>query len=221
MKDKPRLSARWMVFMAVPALFLACFLPGAIGVLLNTPYSRPQPSRFPYPPPGEANTRRTPIPSETRSTLPLSFEVLVKGLEGNDTAELQILPGSEQTASDLQALGVTLPTVSLRNEAGRVSIPAIPVGTYKLVIWAPGAYFREPGGYLFQVTQAGMVNPSGTPLRFRLIPPAAQDLPPCREIPGRGSLSSPGPTGEMPFEEGRILCRAERLIDLSGPPKAP
>jgi hypothetical protein len=111
--------------------------------------------------------------------------------------------------------------MSFRNEAGRMDTAAIPVGTYKLIVFAPDSYFREPQGYLFQLTETGLVNHSGASFHFKLIPPSAQDLPPCRDTMVMGSPPSPDPAGDIPFEEQKIICRAERLIDISSPPKQP
>jgi hypothetical protein len=111
--------------------------------------------------------------------------------------------------------------MSFHNEAGRVDTTAIPIGTYKLIVFAPDSYFREPQGYLFQLTETGIVNYSGVSFHFKLIPPSTQELPPCRDTMVMGSLPSPDPTGDIPFEEQKIICRAERLIDVSSPPKQP
>jgi hypothetical protein len=180
--------------------------------------SQPLPP-VPYPSPEDVTTKPTPTPTEEVITVEVSIAVAVEGLEGNDTVELQIVPDTEKTTSSLQALGVTLPKMSLHNESGKVATTAIPVGTYKLMISAPDTYFREPQGYLFRLTETGIVNRSGTSFHFKLIPPSAQDLPPCRDtmvIP-----SSNNPAGDIPFEEPKIICRAERLIDVSTPPKQP
>jgi hypothetical protein len=147
--------------------------------------------------------------------------VIVDGLEGKDTVELQMIPDTEKTASNLQALGATLAKTSFHNEAGRIATTAIPVGMYKLMIFAPDSYFREPQGYLFQVTETGIVNRSATSFHFKLIPPSAQDLPPCRDAMVIASPSSPNPVGNIPFEEPKVICRAERLIDVSTLPKQP
>jgi hypothetical protein len=181
------------------------------------------PEVIPYPAPDELETVQTPLPAETVLTVSTSIDIIVEGLEENDTVEIQVIPDIEKTASDVQLAEITLPVLSLHNEFQRINLPAIPVGSYKLTISAPASYFREPQGYLFQVQESGIVNRLGSPLYFKLIPASAQDLPPCRDVAATVVYlpSQDEPTGDIPFEEQAITCRAEPIYDLSTPPKLP
>ena len=116
------------------------------------------PEVIPYPAPGDITTVLTPLPAEKVLTVSTSIDIIVEGLEGNDTVEIRIVPDSEKTASDVQTAGITLPVISLHNEFQRISLTAIPVGSYQLTIFAPASYFREPQGYCFQVQESGIVN---------------------------------------------------------------
>lgn len=175
----------------------------------------------PYPAPGYETAIPSPIPIEKVATVEISMDVIIEGLEGRDAVELQMIPDTDKTASSLQTLGVTLPKISLHNESRKVVTATIPVGTYKLMVSAPDSYFREPQGYLFQIVEMGIVNYSGTSFHFKLSPPSDQDLPPCRDTMMIAGPSSPNPTGDVPLKERKIICRAERLIDVSIPPKQP
>lgn len=155
----------------------------------------------PYPAPEDVTTKPISTPTEEVITVEVSITVTVDGLVDSDTVELQIVPDTGKTTSSLQVLGINLPKISFRNEVGRVGTTAIPVGTYKLIVFAPDSYFREPQGYLFQLTETGIVNHSGAFFHFNLIPPSAQDLPPCRDTMVMGSSPSPYPAGDIPFEE--------------------
>ena len=177
------------------------------------------PESNPYPAPNVPASS----PIEDVLTVSTSIDIIVEGLEGNDTVEIQVVPDSETTASDLQLAELTRPIVSLHNEFQRINVPAIPIGSYILTISAPASYFREPQGYLFQVQESGIVNRLGYPLYFKLIPSSAQDLPPCpgADVMETDPLLSIEPTEDMPLEEPQIICRAERIIDLSSTPKLP
>lgn len=156
-------------------------------------------------------------------TVPISLDILISGLEASDTAEIQLAPANEQTASDLQLLDITLPSLRLHNQRRTIKIPAIPVGWYQITLSAAPSYFRDPLGYLFQVQESGIVNRLGFPLPFVLIPESAQDLPPCRNIPTMPAYPLPSvePTGDIPVDESNEICRAEGMIDISSPPKLP
>lgn len=182
----------------------------------SAPYLPPSP----YPAPWN-DTKPTPVPTEKVVSVKVSMDVTIEGLEGIDTVELQMIPDTNKTASSLQTLGVTLPKASFHNESGMITATVIPIGTYKLMVFAPDSYFREPQGFLFQVTETGIVNYAGTTFHFKLIPPSAQDLPPCRDTLTMANPLLPEPAGDVPFEEQKIICKAERLIDVSSPPKQP
>ncbi len=99
-----------------------------------------------------------------------------------------------------------------------MSILEIPDGLYRLIFLAPAGYFRDPAGYLFQVYESEIVRFSDIPFHFQVVLPSEQRLPPCREFEGQ-------PDSELPEEqallESRAVCRAERTIALSIPPKEP
>jgi hypothetical protein len=156
-------------------------------------------------------------------TVPISLDILISGLEANDSAEIQLAPANEQTASDLQLAGITLPSLRLHNQRRTINVPAIPVGWYQLTLSAPPSYFREPLGYLFQVQESGMVNRMGFPLLITLIPESAQDLPPCRNVAAELAYPPPPaePTGDVSVDDSNEICRAESLSDISSPPKLP
>jgi hypothetical protein len=176
---------------------------------------------YPYPAPGDVIVKPSPIPTEKVILVQVSIDVTVEGLENRDSVELQMIADTDKTASKLQTLGINLPKISFQNESKKIATSAIPVGTYKLMVFSPDTYFREPQGYLFQVTETGIVNHTGIPFLFKLIPPSAQDLLPCRDTMVKASPSSSDPVEDIPFEEPKVICRAERLIDVSSPPKQP
>lgn len=156
-------------------------------------------------------------------TVPISLDIIISGLEANDTVEIQLAPANELTTCAVQLTGITLPSLSLHNQIRTINLPAIPVGWYQITLSAPPSYFREPLGYLFQVQENGIVNRRGFPLPFTLIPESAQDLPPCRVVPAMPAYpaSAVDPTGDIPVDELQDICRAEGMIDISSPPKLP
>lgn len=175
----------------------------------------------PYPEPLEVTSYPTTFPTAELITSEISFDVIVEGLEGNDSVELQILPDTSKTTSRLQTLGITLPILSLNNETQRINITTIPVGTYKLIISSPPSYFREPEGYLFQVSESGIVGRLDTPLHFVLIPPSAQDLPPCRDVVLQSDpIVSESESPDIFLKENPV-CQSEYIIDISATPKLP
>ena len=88
---------------------------------------------------------------------------------------------------------------------------------------APALYFRDPAGYLFQVQNGQIVHRPGFVFQFRLVPPSAQALPPCREF--ERSLTSvsevPSRAEAIPQSTQQDVCWAERTVDISSPPKQP
>lgn len=151
----------------------------------------------------------------------LVIEVIVEGLQGEDTAELQLLPDTPETADRLLACGLTLPRQSVRQGIHRIDIPSIPDGSYRLAMTAPPEYFREPQGYLFQVLEARIVRRSDLSFRFRLVPPAAQVLPPCRNLTAQQEPSSSEPASRYSASGSHPACMAEYTLDLSGPSLQP
>jgi len=132
------------------------------------------------------------------------IDVQIEGLDNDDVAQVQLLPDTQETSSTLSFLGITLPQQQVSNGNYQVRVADIPDGSYKLIINAPSEYLRDPGGYLFRVSDKQIVRSPDRILRFRLIPPAFQELPPCRD-----RIS-----GQRP-------CKAEPLVDISAPPKQP
>ena len=144
----------------------------------QTAYPLPEPPftspSIPYPTPEGINNTPIPLPTQGVITVNLDIDVIVEGLVGNDIAELQIMPDTEKTAAALHSLDFDVPTIRLHNESHKISISAIPVGGYKLIVSAPTSYFRAPQGYLFQVSDAGIIGDLDLPLHFKLIPPSDQ-----------------------------------------------
>ncbi len=167
---------------------------------------------IPYPAPEDVIAKPSPSITQEPVIVTLSLLVSVDGLENQDVAELELLPDTEKTSSDIMNFGIQLPRLNIQNESKTIDTIKIPIGAYKLVLSAPESYFREPQGYLFVVTESGVVRSSGLPFHFQLLPPSAQNLPPCRE-----SLFQDGPS-YIPVDpnsvEGKSYCQAERLIDI-------
>lgn len=69
-----------------------------------------------------------------------------------------------------------------------------------------------------------IVRRPGFTFRFRLVPPAEQDLPPCREFE-KGftplALDLAPSAEDILADTQQVVCRAERFIDISAPPKQP
>ena len=131
----------------------------------------------------------------------------------------------EEIAACLTARGVTLPEMAFGNGRHHLRLQEIPDGAYyKLEVQAPPSFFRDPAGYLFQVQDGQIVRRPGFVFRFRLVPPAEQDLPPCREFEKRFTPppSDPAPGArDIPADTQKDACRAEGTVDISAPPKQP
>jgi len=164
----------------------------------------------------------TPQPSCPLSTrwATLATEITVEGLGGDEIAELQLLPDNSVTSLCLSMRGVRLPKDDLRNGLHSITITDVPDGSYKLVIRAPVGYFREPQGYLFQVSDGAIVRHTSRSLQFKLIPLSEQNLPPCRQARPTPSVSTTAATRDAPFKP-QVICKAEPLIDVSSFPKQP
>jgi hypothetical protein len=180
----------------------------------------------PIPIPGQFDSPLPPpisCPSTTKWA-PLLIKVEVEGLEEEHTARLQLLADTSRTAACLSLRGTKLPQRSVRNGSGSITVTEIPDGFYKLTIDAPVTYFRDPAGYLFQVQDGQIVRRPDFVFRFRLVPPAEQDLPPCREFERKFTPPPSEPAlgaRDIPADTQRDVCRAERTIDISTPPKRP
>jgi len=145
----------------------------------------------------------------------LVIEVGIEGLGTQDVAEIELLPDTLATATCLTKYGVMLPNLTIQNGNHRIIISAIPDGSYKLVVQAPSVYFREPQGYLFQVQQGQIIRALDRPLHFKLTPFMGRGLPPCRDLGIRPNSPRAADASLEPYPS----CRAERIIDISGPPR--
>ncbi len=151
----------------------------------------------------------------------LSVYVSVEGNENEVPVILELVPDNGKTTEYLQLLGINLPNFQVNNGSSRIEIPTIPVGSYQLILSAPDEYFREPRGYLFQVTMDGLSFDNSLPIKFKLIPPNEQELPPCRE--NQTLQENSAGVGEQNDDlfTGQSICMAEQLTDLSSFPKNP
>jgi len=108
-----------------------------------------------------------------------------------------------------------LPEMALGNGHHRFQLKEIPDGAYyKLEVQGPPSYFRDPAGYLFQVNEGQIVHRPGFVFRFRLVSPAEQDLPPCRELEKRFRPPAFRPVSkaaDIPVDTQRDAYRAERI----------
>jgi hypothetical protein len=177
---------------------------------------------FPNSPLPAPSVFNSPLPIPTSCPLStnqadLVIDTTIGGLNGQDAAELQLLSDTSQTANCLSARGISLPNLGIHNEGRRITVTNIPDGSYKLIIRAPANYFREPQGYLFRISKGQVVRTSNLAFQFKLIPPTAQKLPPCRDY----SKDSTQQQNISPNNISAKECLAERIIDVSGPHKAP
>lgn len=191
------------------------------------PYPPPAtPTLPPYPPPPTPAPSPTPsvaCPPQTRWGT-FEADVEVEGLPGAARAMLRVRPILGEIAACLAARGITLPEMAFGNGRHRLQLQEIPDGAYyKLEVQALPSYFRDPAGYLFQVQDGQIVRRPGFVFRFRLVSPAEQDLPPCREFekftPPPSDLA-PG-VGDIPADTQKDACRVEGTVDISTPPKQP
>ncbi len=192
------------------------------------PYPPPAtPTLPPYPPPptpGPSPTPSSACPPQIRWR-PFEADIEVEGLPGAERAMLRMQPIREEIAACLAARGITLPEMAFGNGRHRLRLQEIPDGAYyKLEVQAPPSYFRDPAGYLFQVQDGQIVRYPGFVFRFRLVPPTEQDLPPCREFEKRSTplaLDLASSARDIPADTQKVVCRAERIVDISTPPKRP
>ena len=151
----------------------------------------------------------------------LDITVNVSGLEDDDMAVLQLLPNSRETAEAIANAGITLPELTVQNGDVKIQVPSIPNGIYKLTVEAPPAYFREPGGYFFNLLDGQIVRRTdgGYSLQFELQAPSVQNYVPCRYFL---ELNVASPSKSQSEDNSRVAnCMSEHIIDLSGPPKQP
>jgi len=208
---------------ALVALLVGFVLDQAsVGLSAQTFRSPIQILTSPLPAPGIPSAPPATCPPQTRWSA-FEMDVEVEGLPGAEQAVLRVQPVLEEIDACLAARGVMLPEMALGNGRHRFQLEEIPdEAYYKLEIQGPSSSFRDPAGYLFQVQDGQIIRRPGFIFQFRLVPPAEQDLPPCQEFERKiTSLpSSPDPgTEDMPADMPQVLCRAERVIDVSAPPK--
>ena len=215
MKKGPNIFALSLLLLAIVALAffldlrtLLRFPAWGTSLLFGYNTELVEEKAYPFP---EGNAALTPRVATNVLTVRISLDILISGLEAHDRVEIQLAPANELTASDIQAAGISLPSLRLHNQLRTINLPAIPVGWYQITLSAPPSYFREPLGYLFQVQETGIVNRLGFPLPFTLIPASAQDLPPCRNVATVPAYPFPSiePTGDIPVEGSYDTCRAE------------
>lgn len=122
----------------------------------------------------------------------------------------------------MASLGVNLPKSNAINGKQTIFVENIPAGIYQIILSAPPDYFREPMGYEFGVSDKGEIinNPDRT-LNFKLIPPSAQTLPPCRLVDVVPATRPPITEQKDIPQEGKEVCMAEGIIDISAPPMKP
>lgn len=182
---------------------------------LTSPLPGPDPFDSPLPPPLLCPT--------TTNRATLTIEVDIEGLEGKYPAEVQLLADTAQTTACLSSYRTELPHLNVRNGRHSITVIDIPDGFYKLAMNAPAPHFRDPAGYLFQVQNGQIVRRPKFVFQFRLVPPSAQALPPCREF--ERSLTSvsevPPRADAIPQSTQQDVCWAERTVDISSPPKQP
>ncbi len=182
---------------------------------LTSPLPGPDPFDSPLPAPLLCPT--------TTNRATLTIEVNIEGLEGEYPAEVQLRADTSQTTACLSLHRTELPRLDTRNGRHNITVTDIPDGFYKLEVNAPASYFRDPAGYLFQVQNGQIVRRPNFVFQFRLVPPSAQALPPCREF--ERSLTSvsevPPRADAIPQSTQQDVCWAERTVDISSPPKQP
>lgn len=195
------------------------------NILQEPPYPPPNtPTPPPYPPPEPSPPPSPDCPPQIRWH---SFDVDVEivGLPIGEKATLSLQPVREDIVACLATRGVTLPEITVGNGDYHFQVHKFPDGDYyKLEVKALASHFRDPAGYLFQVNNGQIVRHPGFVFRFRLVQPAKQDLPSCREfeksfIPPPTDVAAT--TADKTADTQRDACRAEGIVDLSTPPKQP
>lgn len=144
----------------------------------------------------------------------IQMAVTINGLEKGDEATLQLSIEAVYTPEPLLAVH----TVLGDGTAGQTIVMSTTLkdGYYQIILQAPDKYFRDPKGYLFQIYQSKIVNPSGRPIAFNLIPPENQKFHPYRRTNSSADVSS---NTEVLDSTPRYM--EERMISLSGPIKQP
>ncbi len=226
---------------SMPLLLVGIVSISIIAVVLMTyrPFSSSLPSTYPppdpylgpmaaypshdlYPGPTEMLMTPSPTSTEVPKLVLITLEVTLDGLEGRDAAEFELLPGNQITSSRLASLGVILPKSKATNGKQTILVENIPVGIYKIILNAPPEYLRQPMGYEFGVSDEGeIINNPDRILNFKLIPPSEQSLPPCRLVDVMPETSTPIHEPKDLPQEGKEVCMAEGIIDISAPRMKP
>jgi hypothetical protein len=217
--------AFWSVFLAATLIFIPLWLQlreAQTQPTLLAPYPPPMvtpaPTPNPYPKPGSESIQTSSSLDEESVIVTIELDVSVEGLESQTNIELRLLPGTEKTSGDLARVDAALPSQVVENGLAHVVAEDIPVGVYLLMADASQDYFREPQGYLFRVSDAGIIRTSASPFHFKLIPPSEQSLPPCRNIETMSNLPESRPAvTDFPLEKQNEICMAEGIFDLSDP----
>ena len=189
-----RANARLLTTLLLGALVIALVVAfdglgrssgGLMVQAFQSPIQTPTPPPYPPPPTPQPSPAPAACPPQTRWRA-FEADVKVEGLPGAERAMLRVQPVREDIAACLTARGIALPEMAFGNGRHRLQLQEIPDGAYyKLEVQAPPSYFRDPAGYLFQVQDGQIVRRPGFVFQFRLVPPAEQDLPPCREFEKR------------------------------------
>jgi len=145
-----------------------------------------------------------------------SIDFAVEGLTNKDLAKIQLHPGNNKTSDALLKTGKVISNSSLGNRQARINAVDVPVGIYMLTVEVPANYYREPQGYLFAVTDAGVTTKNGTAFKFKVIPPSQQSLPPCRNIQAKTDINDELIT-VLPTIPQQEVCKAEGVVDLVSP----
>lgn len=200
---------------------LALFIFGLAAVVIQAAPATQIPLTSPLPIPGRFDSPLpTPIPCPASTKWhSLTIEAKIGGIERGDSVKLSVQPDTPQTAACLAVRGTKLPDLSVRNGDHNVTITDIPDGSYKLTVEAPAEYLRNPWGYLFQMSEGQIIRASARNFNFELIPPADQAIPLCRNLAIQPVASTYDYVAGDIASESRIICKAERLIDISAPPK--
>lgn len=176
------------------------------------------------PTPHPSPTPSAACPAQTR-WIAFAAGIEVEGLSGAERAMIRMKPADKDITVCLEERGVVLPESALGNGRHRIQLQEIPDGAYyRLEVQGPPSFLRSPAAYLFQVQDGQILRRPGYTLQFQLVPPAKQELPPCREFEKRFTppiTETPPRVGDIPADTQEDVCQAEGTIDLSAPPKQP
>ncbi len=142
----------------------------------------------------------------------IQMTITITGLEQGEEAVLRI--GKGTASLDIES---ALFEYQIKGTGGSLTEDITPIledGYHLLLLEAPGQYFREPKGYLFNVRDSVVVNPTGKPITFALEPwpvylagyPAVEGVVGLSDdIPTRPSPILPRPLWQRLLEPSAIL----------------